>query len=72
MNLETLLVATGAVTGTGVLAWWRYLDATTLRPVTLTAERIAAAAPPALRPAAFILADPAQTNLMFEALDLGH
>ncbi|MFC8532330.1 FtsK/SpoIIIE domain-containing protein, partial [Nocardia sp. NPDC057227] len=31
-----------------------------------------AAAPPALRPAAFILADPAQTNLMFEALDLGH
>ncbi|MFC3966186.1 FtsK/SpoIIIE domain-containing protein [Nocardia jiangsuensis] len=72
MTLETLLVATGAVTGTGVLAWWRYLDATTLRPTTQTAEQITAAAPPALRPAAFILSDPAQSNLMFEALELGH
>ncbi|MEV0357373.1 FtsK/SpoIIIE domain-containing protein [Nocardia sp. NPDC050697] len=71
MNLETLLVATGAVTGTGVLAWWRYLDATVTRSAT-TAEQITAAAPPALRPAVFILADPAQTALMFEALDLGH
>ncbi len=41
------------------------------RPRQVTAESLADAAPLGLRTAVYILADPAQTNLMFAALGLG-
>ncbi|UGT63408.1 FtsK/SpoIIIE domain-containing protein [Nocardia asteroides] len=69
MSLEALMVGSASLVGAGVLTWWRFLDRPTARPITT--DQIVAAAPPELRPAAFILADPAQTNIMFEALKLG-
>ncbi|MFC8046788.1 FtsK/SpoIIIE domain-containing protein [Nocardia sp. NPDC057353] len=63
------MVTTTSVVGAGLLTWWRYLDHHTTRPDSL--DQIVQAAPPELRTAAFILADPAQTNIMFEALKLG-
>ncbi|MFC8043533.1 FtsK/SpoIIIE domain-containing protein [Nocardia sp. NPDC057353] len=68
-SLEALMVTTTGVVGAGLLTWWRFLDHHTTRPNSL--DRIVDAAPPELRTAAFILADPAQTNIMFEALKLG-
>lgn len=67
---ETLYVTGVTVAGGGLLAWWRYLDATTVRPIST--QQIIDAAPGELRTAVFVLADPVQTNVMFEALDLGH
>lgn len=68
-SLEALMVTTTGVVGAGLLTWWRFLDHHTTRPEPL--DQIVQAAPPELRTAAFILADPAQTNIMFEALKLG-
>lgn len=70
MSLEALMVASTTVAGVGLLTWWRFLDAHTTRPA-LTTEKILADAPEELRTAVFVLSDPVQTNIMFEALKLG-
>ncbi|MEV2226232.1 FtsK/SpoIIIE domain-containing protein [Nocardia vinacea] len=68
MSATALLVSGGVVAGMGVLMWMRSQGADA-RPVT--AADIAADAPPGLDTAVSILADPAQTNMMLAALDLG-
>ncbi|CRY77583.1 FtsK/SpoIIIE domain-containing protein [Nocardia farcinica] len=67
-TVATIAAAGGALAGAGWLAWMRHLG-TGPRPVSV--DDIVAAAPPELRPAALILGDRAQTNLMFSALGLG-
>jgi len=68
-NLAMLFGAGGGFVAAGGLAWMRWIDDGRSRP--LTAEEIADAAPTGLRTAVYVLADPAQTNLMFAALGLG-
>lgn len=68
-TLVSLLTAGSAVVATGGMAWMRWVGDDRPRPVT--AESLADAAPVGLRTAVYILADPAQTNLMFAALGLG-
>jgi len=68
-TLTTLFTAGTAVLATGGMAWMRWASDSRTRPAT--AEDIADAAPTGLRTAVYILADPAQTNLMFAALGLG-
>lgn len=68
MSATALLVSGGVVAGAGALMWMRSLGA---GPRPVTAADIAAAAPPGLDTAVSILADPAQTNMMLAALDLG-
>ncbi|MFG3618064.1 FtsK/SpoIIIE domain-containing protein [Nocardia sp. NPDC047654] len=68
MSLTETLVTVGATAvATGMMWQWRRLGAgTTPKP-----EDHAAAAPPELRPAVFIVTDPAQLALMWPALGLG-
>ncbi|WP_067839597.1 FtsK/SpoIIIE domain-containing protein [Nocardia lijiangensis] len=68
MTLTSLLVTTGVVAASGGLVWLRHLGS---GPRPLTVADIAADAPPELRTAVSILADPGQTNLMLAALGLG-
>ncbi|MBF6355680.1 hypothetical protein IU449_14185 [Nocardia higoensis] len=68
-TLTTLFTAGSAVLATGGMAWMRWAGDD--RPRKVTAETLADAAPAGLRTAVYILADPAQTNLMFAALGLG-
>lgn len=68
-TLTTLFTAGTAVLATGGMAWMRWASDNRTRPAT--AEDIADAAPTGLRTAVYIMADPAQTNLMFAALGLG-
>ncbi|MGY4103981.1 FtsK/SpoIIIE domain-containing protein, partial [Nocardia sp. R16R-3T] len=68
MSLTSLLVTGGTIAAAGGLVWMRHLGAGT-RPIT--AADIAANAPDELRTAVSILADPAQTNVMFASLGLG-
>lgn len=67
-TFTSLFVTGGAVAAAGGLVWMRSRGAGS-KPVT--AETIAAAAPVELRRAVAILADPMQTALMLQALDLG-
>jgi DNA segregation ATPase FtsK/SpoIIIE, S-DNA-T family len=69
MSMTALMVTGGTFAAAGVMAYWRHLDAPRLRP--LTPEQLAAAAPPELSTAVFVLSDQAQTRLMFGALGLG-
>ncbi len=67
-TVATIAAAGGALAGAGWLAWMRHLGT---GPRPLSVGDIVAAAPPELRTATLIMADPAQTNLMFAALGLG-
>ncbi|MFI9506197.1 FtsK/SpoIIIE domain-containing protein [Nocardia sp. NPDC052566] len=68
MVATELVVAGSAFIGAAGMWWMRHSGAGA-RPIT--AQDIAAQAPAELRTAVTILADPMQTNLMFEALGLG-
>ncbi|MEV6340565.1 FtsK/SpoIIIE domain-containing protein [Nocardia vinacea] len=70
MSTTLALLSGGAVVGSAVLAYWSRLGAGPgVR--ALTAAEITADAPLELRTAVSILAQPAQTNMMFAALGLG-
>ncbi|WP_330234219.1 FtsK/SpoIIIE domain-containing protein [Nocardia sp. NBC_00508] len=67
MSVTATLVTAGAVVATGLMWQWRRIGA----GGSPTPEDHAAAAPPELRTAAFIVTDPAQLALMWPALGLG-
>ncbi|MEV0344083.1 FtsK/SpoIIIE domain-containing protein [Nocardia sp. NPDC050713] len=68
MTLTSVLVTAGVVAASGGMVWLRHLGS---GPRPLTVADIVADAPPELRTAVSILADPGQTNLMLAALGLG-
>lgn len=71
-TFTTLFVTGGSLAASGALLWMRSQAAAGVRGVApLTAQDYAAAAPAELRAAAFVLADPAQTDLMLATLGLG-
>ncbi|WP_067833363.1 FtsK/SpoIIIE domain-containing protein [Nocardia lijiangensis] len=67
-TLTSLVVTGGSLAAAGGLAWLRHLGS---GPRPLTVADIVADAPPELRTAVSILAEPSQTNLMLAALGLG-
>ncbi|MGW4739151.1 FtsK/SpoIIIE domain-containing protein [Nocardia xishanensis] len=67
-TLTSLLVTGGTFAAAGGMAWLCHLGS---GPRELTVADIVADAPPELRTAVSILADPGQTNLMLAALGLG-
>ncbi|MEV0340572.1 FtsK/SpoIIIE domain-containing protein [Nocardia sp. NPDC050713] len=67
-TLTSLFVTGGTFAAAGGMAWLRHLGS---GPRELTVADIVADAPPELRTAVSILADPGQTDLMLSALGLG-